>query len=51
MLAKEVPARLVMEVLGHSQISLTRNAYGHVASKSMQNVAERMEDALWNPDH
>lgn len=50
MLAKEVPARVIMEVLGHSQISLTMNTYSHVAPESMQNVAERMEDALWKPD-
>jgi integrase len=50
MLAKEVPARVVMEVLGHSQISLTMNTYSHVADESMQTVAERMEDTLWNRD-
>ena len=50
MLAKEVPARVVMEVLGHSQISLTMNTYSHVADKSMQTAAERMEDTLWNRD-
>ncbi len=39
-----------MEVLGHSQISLTMNTYSHVADESMQTVAERMEDTLWNRD-
>lgn len=41
---------MVMEVLGHSQISLTMNTYSHVADESMQTVADRMENTLWTSD-
>ncbi|HEX2176517.1 MAG TPA: tyrosine-type recombinase/integrase [Nocardioidaceae bacterium] len=47
MLAKEVSARVVMEVLGHSQISLTMDTFSHVADESMLTVAQRMEETLW----
>ena len=30
LLAQDVPARVVMEILGHSQIALTMNTYAHV---------------------
>jgi site-specific recombinase XerD len=30
LLAQGVPARVVMEILGHSQIALTMNTYSHV---------------------
>jgi integrase len=47
MLAEEVPARVVMEVLGHAQMSLTMNTYSHVADESLLSVAQRMEATLW----
>ena len=31
MLAQGVPARVIMEVLGHSQIGVTLNTYSHVS--------------------
>jgi integrase len=48
LLSQGVPARVVMEVLGHSQISVTFNTYSHVAPELAVEAAERMEGALWS---
>lgn len=51
LLAQNVPARVVMEVLGHSQISLTLSTYTHVAPQLSREAANRMGEALWGePD-
>ena len=47
LLAQAVPARVVMEILGHSQISVTMNTYTHVDTTLTQVAADRMEEALW----
>lgn len=41
-----VPARVVMELLGHSQISLTMNTYSHVLPEMQREAGQRMEDFL-----
>lgn len=41
-----VPARVVMELLGHSQISLTMNTYSHVLPEMQPEAGERMEGFL-----
>jgi len=46
LLAQGVPARVVMEVLGHSQISLTLNTYTHVLPELKREAADRMNDLL-----
>ena len=46
LLAQHVPARVVMDVLGHSQISLTLDTYSHVMPAALRDAAERMEEAL-----
>lgn len=46
LLAQGVPARVVMETLGHSEISLTLNTYSHVLPSLGREAAERMDDAL-----
>ena len=46
LLAQNVQARDVMEVLGHSQISLTMNTYSHVMPPALRNAATRMDDIL-----
>ena len=57
LLAQHVPARVVMEILGHSQIALTMNTYSHVAPEVSREAADRMARALWpdedqaNDDH
>ena len=47
LLAQHVPARVVMEILGHSQIALTMNTYSHVAPEVSREAADRMARALW----
>ncbi len=47
LLAQGVPARVVMEMLGHSQISLTLGTYSHVAPELQQEAADRIGRVLW----
>ncbi|RZU51596.1 site-specific recombinase XerD [Krasilnikovia cinnamomea] len=47
LIAQGVPARVVMEILGHSQISVTLNTYGHVAPEVSREAADRVNAALW----
>ncbi len=47
LLAQNVPARVVMEILGHSQIALTMNTYSHVAPEVSREAADRMARTLW----
>ena len=49
MAAQGVPARVAMEVLGHSQISTTMEIYSHVADESQRDAVNRVADALWGP--
>jgi integrase len=46
LLAQGVPARVVMETLGHSEISLTLNTYSHVMPSAGREAAERMDQLL-----
>ena len=46
LLSQGVPARVVMETLGHSQISLTLNTYSHVLPALGREAAERMDAVL-----
>jgi integrase len=47
LLAQGVPARVVMELLGHSQITLTLGTYTHVVPELARDAAARMGNALW----
>ncbi len=47
LLQQGVPARVSMQVLGHSQISLTLGTYSHVVPELADEAAERMGAALW----
>jgi hypothetical protein len=47
LLSQGVPARVVMEMLGHSQIGLTMNPYSHVSLTMLGEAARSMESALW----
>lgn len=49
LLAQGVPARVVMEVLGHAQIGMTLGVYGHLLPTMQAEAAGRM-DALLTPD-
>ena len=43
LLAQGVSPRVVMEILGHSQIALTMNTYTHVLPELKRDAAERMD--------
>ena len=46
LIAQGVPARTVMEILGHSQISLTMNTYAHVMPAMKQDAVDLMDAIL-----
>ena len=46
LLVQGVHPRVVMEILGHSQISITMNTYSHVIPELGQDAARRMNDLL-----
>ncbi len=46
LLARGVSARVVMDILGHSQIAVTMNTYAHVIPAMQQQAAGQMDDAL-----
>jgi hypothetical protein len=49
LLAQGVPLRVVMEILDHSQISVTANTYSHVLSKLQRDAVNRMNDVFTVP--
>jgi integrase len=49
LLSQGVAARVVMEILGHSQISITMNTYTHVDPRLNREATDRLERLLW-PD-
>jgi integrase len=46
LLVQGVPPRVVMEILGHSDISMTMNTYSHAVSELQVDAAARMEALL-----
>lgn len=46
MLGEGVPARVVMEQLGHAQISLTMDTYSHVMPAMLDEAASKMDEAF-----
>jgi integrase len=46
LLVQGVPARVVMEILGHSQITMTLNTYSHVPTALTREAARAMDRAL-----
>jgi integrase len=46
LLVEGVYPRVVMEILGHSQISLTMNTYSHVVPTLQKDAANRMDEML-----
>ncbi len=46
LLAQGVPARVLMETLGHSEIGLTLNTYSHVLPALGREAAQRMDEVL-----
>ncbi len=47
LLTPGVPPRAAMQILGHSQISLTLGTYSHVMPELAEDAAERIGNALW----
>ncbi len=50
LLAQGVPARVVMEVLGHSQLGITMNLYSHVMPSALREAADAIDRALGSQD-
>ena len=48
LLTQGVPARVAMQILGHSQISLTLGTYSHVAPELARDATERVGRVLWD---
>ena len=46
LLAQGVHPRVVMEILGHSQISLTMDTYSHVIPELQKDAAAKMDELL-----
>jgi integrase len=46
LMAQGVPARVAMEILGHSQIGVTMNTYTHVLDELSRNAAGQMDAYL-----
>ncbi len=46
LLVQGVSPRVVMDVLGHSEIALTMNAYSHVVPELQREAAQRMQAIL-----
>jgi len=47
MLAQDVPLHEVKDLLGHSQISVTKDVYGHVDPGRTRAAADAVGNALW----
>lgn len=50
LLAQGISPRVVMEILGHSQISLTLNTYSHVIPALQSAAADQMDKLLIGPE-
>ena len=48
LLQQGVPARVAMQILGHSQISLTLGTYSHVVPELAQEAGDGIGTALWS---
>src|SRR5262245_45468680 len=46
LLARGVSPRVVMDILGHSQIAVTMNIYGHVIPAMQEEAADKIDAAL-----
>ncbi len=46
LLVQGVSPRVVMDVLGHSEIAMTMNTYSHVVPELRRDAADRMEELL-----
>lgn len=49
LLAQGVPARVVMEILGHPQLGITMNLYSHVMPSTLREAADAIDRVLGGP--
>ncbi|MCH8320324.1 MAG: tyrosine-type recombinase/integrase [Acidobacteria bacterium] len=47
MAVQGVPARVAMELLGHSQIATTMNIYTHVTSQDQREASAMVSEVIW----
>jgi integrase len=50
LLAQNVPARVVMEILGHSQLAMTTDLYSHVMPTALREAADAMDRVFVQPN-
>ena len=50
LIAQGVHARVIMDLLGHSDIGVTMNIYGHIMQTSREKAAQSMQDLLQPSD-
>ena len=50
LLAQNVPARVVMEILGHSQLAITTDLYSHVMPTAFREAADAMNRLFVQPN-
>jgi integrase len=50
LLAQNVPARVVMEIIGHSQLAMTTDLYSHVMPTALRAAADAMDRLLLQPN-
>jgi integrase len=50
LLAQHVPARIVMEILGHSQLAMTTELYSHVMPTALREAADAMDRVFIQPN-
>ena len=48
--AQNVPARVVTEILGHSQLAITTDLYSHVMPTALREAADAMDRVLVQPN-
>ena len=50
LLAQNVPARVVMEILGHSQLAMTTDLYSYVMPTALREAADAMDHVFVQPN-
>jgi integrase len=50
LISQGVHPRIVMEIMGHSQISVTMNTYGHVLPETQREAARLLEQVYTEPE-
>ena len=50
LISQGVHPRIVMEIMGHSQISVTMNTYGHVIPETQRAAARLLTQIYTEPD-